>query len=109
MATDIPTTISRINEINQSEQGNDPIFGIKGFQGFVRNTSETGVEAVLGGNLSVASSAQTKIAKVNGSSAIKNLINANDGTYDFSFENTNDQRKNTRDLVLVLPIYLIDL
>jgi hypothetical protein len=110
-ATDIKSTIENINALNKSDHGNDPIFGIKGFQGFTRNTTaNNSVEAVLGGDLKIADNALTKIAKVNGSGVIKNKNKdsaATSNAFDFTFDNKINQRH--RDLIIVLPIYLIDL
>jgi len=111
-AKDIESTIEKINNLNRSDQGNDPIFGIKGFQGFTRNTTgNSSVEAVLGGDLKIDDSAKAKIARVNGSGVIKNLSSVSDpkssNAVDFTFKNKTNQRR--KDIIIVLPIYLIDL
>jgi len=110
-AASVTDTVQRINDINQSNKGSDPIFGIKGFQGFIRNSGESSVEAVLGGNLTVAENSKSKIAKVKGSAALKNLINTGgDNLYDFTFDSGDQEtRPGYRDIIVVLPVYLIDL
>jgi hypothetical protein len=109
-ATDIESTIKQINALNKSDKGNDPVFGIKGFQGFTRNVNDTSVEAVIGGNLEIADAAKTKVAQVNGSGVVKNQIDSAGSTpnaFDFTFDNPTNQRR--RDIIIVLPIYLMDL
>jgi len=110
-ATTLEETITKINTLNKSDKGSDPIFGIQGFQGFVRNTGANSVEAILGGDLTVNENAKTKIAKVKGSTALKSerLIGTGE-THDFIFNSANEQtRPGYRDIIIVLPIYLIDL
>jgi len=109
-AETIEDTIKQVNELNKSDKGNDPIFGIKGFQGFTRTLNNNSIESVLGEELEMSNDAKTKVAKVNGSGVIKNQIGINSSkpnAFDFTFDNTKSEKR--CDIILVLPIYLIDL